>query len=41
MLRQGLALAQQFGFARVLCVCDEDNYASEEDVVVKRYWISL
>lgn len=41
MLRQGLALAQQFGFARVLCVCDEDNYASGEDVVVKRYWISL
>lgn len=59
MLRQGLSLAAQFGFSRVLCVCDEDNFASEkviqhcggalenklydpeEQVSVKRYWISL
>lgn len=59
MLRQGLVLAKQLGFSRVLCVCDDDNYASErvivknggilenelydpdEDVTVKRFWISL
>ena len=59
MLKQGVEIAKQFGFDRVLCVCDEDNYASEkvilknggvfenelydtdENVVVKRYWIQL
>ncbi len=29
MLGQGLALAREFGFQRVLCVCDQDNYPSE------------
>ena len=29
MLRQGLALARASGLSRVLCVCDEDNPASE------------
>ena len=59
ILAQGLQLARDFGFKSVLCVCDEDNYASEkvivrnggeyenrlydpdEQVWVKRYWISL
>lgn len=29
MLAHGLEIAKQIGFARVLCVCDEDNRASE------------
>ena len=29
MLAQGLEIARQFGFARVLCICDDDNRASE------------
>lgn len=33
MLTQGLSLAAQFGFTRILCVCDEDNYASERVIV--------
>lgn len=33
MLKQGLALAKQFGFERVLCVCDEDNAASEKVIL--------
>lgn len=33
MLRQGLAIAGQFGFDRVLCVCDEDNRASEKVIL--------
>lgn len=33
MLQQGLALARQFGFDRLLCVCDEDNYASEKVIL--------
>lgn len=59
ILRQGLEKARQLGLSRVLCVCDEDNIASErvilnnggvfenelfdpeENVAVKRYWISL
>jgi len=59
MLRQGLELAKSFGFERVLCICDNDNFASEkvilknggvlenelydpnENVTVKRFWISL
>ena len=30
-----LELAGRLGFERVLCVCDEDNYASER-VILKR-----
>lgn len=59
MLRQGLRIAADSGFGRILCICDEDNYPSEkvilknggvlenrlydadEQVYVKRYWISL
>lgn len=59
MLAQGLTLAKRFGFDRVLCICDNDNYASEkvilknggilederydadENVTVKRFWITL
>lgn len=33
MLRQGLELARGFGFERVLCVCDEDNLASEKVIL--------
>lgn len=33
MLKQGLALAKGFGFDRILCVCDWDNYASEKVIV--------
>lgn len=33
MLKQGLELAKQFGFERILCVCDEDNYASEKVIL--------
>ncbi len=29
MLAQGLELSKEFGFDRILCVCDADNYASE------------
>lgn len=30
ILCQGLEIAKIFGFDRLLCVCDEDNYASEK-----------
>ncbi len=30
MLKQGLGLAKKFGFERILCICDNDNYASEK-----------
>ena len=33
MLQQGLQLARGFGFDRILCVCDHDNYASEKVIV--------
>lgn len=33
MLRQGIGIAKQFGFDRILCVCDEDNYASEKVII--------
>lgn len=33
MLRQVLDLARDFGFTRVLCVCDDDNYASERVIL--------
>ena len=33
MLKQGLDISKQFGFDRVLCVCDEDNYASEKVIL--------
>lgn len=33
MLKEGLELAKQFGFDRVLCVCDKDNYASEKVIL--------
>lgn len=33
MLKQGLELAKNFGFDKVLCVCDEDNYASEKVIL--------
>lgn len=33
ILRHGLELAEQFGFDRILCVCDNDNYASEKVIL--------
>lgn len=30
ILKQGLSLAKQLGFGRILCVCDEDNVSSEK-----------
>ena len=33
MLAQGLRLAKDCGLTRVLCVCDEDNLASEKVIV--------
>lgn len=33
MLKQGLALAKDFGFDRILCICDNDNYASEKVIL--------
>lgn len=33
MLKQGLAIAASFGLARVLCICDNDNYASERVIL--------
>lgn len=33
MLGQGVELAGRLGFERVLCVCDEDNYASERVIL--------
>ena len=33
MLKQGLTLAKEFGFERILCVCDNDNYASEKVIL--------
>lgn len=33
MLKQGLKLAKDFGFDRILCICDNDNYASEKVIL--------
>ncbi len=33
ILKQGLSLSKQLGFRRVLCVCNEDNYASERVIL--------
>lgn len=33
ILEQGLRMAKDLGFNRILCVCDEDNYASEKVIV--------
>lgn len=33
ILKQGLELSREFGFDRILCVCDEDNYASEKVIL--------
>lgn len=33
MLKGGLELAKQFGFQQILCVCNEDNIASEKVIV--------
>ena len=33
MLNQGLNLARQFGFGRLLCICNEDNFASEKVIL--------
>lgn len=33
ILKQGLDIAKDLGFERVLCVCNEDNYASQKVVL--------
>lgn len=33
MLKQGLMIAKEFGFSKVLAVCDEDNLASEQVIL--------
>jgi len=33
MLKQGLDIARELGFGRVLCVCDEDSIASERVII--------
>lgn len=33
MLKQGLEFAKKFGFDRILCICDSDNYASEKVIL--------
>lgn len=33
MLQQGLEISRQFGFDRVLCICDDDNEASEKVIL--------
>lgn len=33
ILEQGLEIVKSFGFDKVLCVCDEDNYASERVIL--------
>lgn len=33
MLRQGVSLAKEFGFERILCVCDKGNAVSERVIV--------
>lgn len=33
MLAQGLDIARELGFVRVLYVCDEDNIASERVII--------
>lgn len=33
MLEQGLKISKEFGFDSVLCVCDNDNYASEKVIL--------
>ncbi len=33
ILHQGAELAKQLGFKNILCVCDDDNYASEKVIL--------
>ncbi len=33
ILKQGLAIAKDFGFDKILCICDNDNYASEKVIL--------
>ncbi len=33
ILKQGLEIAKEAGFERILCVCDEDNYGSEKVIL--------
>lgn len=33
MLKQGLQLSKTFGFDRILCICDKENYASEKVIL--------
>lgn len=33
MLKQGLEIAKELGFEKILCVCNENNYASEKVII--------
>ena len=33
ILRQGLEIARNFGFTKILAVCDEDNFPSEKVIL--------
>lgn len=33
ILKEGLQIAKKFGFERILCVCDENNVASEKVIL--------
>jgi len=33
MLRKGLDIARRHGFEKILCICNEDNYASEKVIL--------
>jgi predicted acetyltransferase len=33
MLKQGLELSKKFGFDRILCICNNDNYASQKVIL--------
>lgn len=33
MLKQGLEISKELGFDRILCICDNDNYASEKVIL--------
>lgn len=33
MLKQGLEIAKELGLEKILCVCNENNYASEKVII--------
>ncbi len=33
MLKQGLEIAKELGFEKILCVCNKNNYVSEKVII--------